>query len=347
MKKALRILLVNVCYLFQWLFQLLPVGKKQKHQKQQKDSTTSESTSEATTTATTTETEEVAVKEPITLTVFGGETEKTFLKGVQEDPVMKNVADSLGITIDIIGQSTDPEVAKIMVASGDLPDVVQLNKELMTTLIQNGQLIELDGLLETHGQDIVKNAKLAVNYSKNFLSNGEEKVYAIPSQIDASGKVLNLVAPYIRWDYYAELGYPEVNSYDQLLEVVAQMLEKHPTNENGEKNYGFSMWFDWDTFAFGMLPGYQSGIQPIDPGLGWDMFNRKVVDWVDNDDSFMWEGVRFWNKANQMGLLDPDALTQKYDQAIEKGGQNRILCEVTQWQQGNTNNNLRSSWFCG
>jgi putative aldouronate transport system substrate-binding protein len=261
---------------------------------------------------------EEVVKEPMTLTVFGGETQKTFLKGVQTDPVAQDVANKLGITIDLVGQSTDPEVAKIMVASGDLPDVVQLNIDLMKTLIENGQVIPLDDLLLSNGQDIMANAALAVNYAKSFISNDTGATYAIPSSVDPSGTVLNLVAPYIRWDYYAELGYPEVNSYDQLLDVVAQILEKHPTNEDGQQNYGFSMWFDWDTFAFGMLPGYQSGIQQIDPGLGWDMFNRKVVDWVGDDNSFMWQGVDFWNKANRMGLLDPDALTQNMIKHFKK-----------------------------
>lgn len=316
-------------------------GEEKKEEISKNEATAGEETKKAE------EIDQETVIEPITLTVFGGETEKTFLKGVQSDPVAKDIEAKLGITLDVVGQSTDPEVAKIMVATGDIPDVVQLNKDLMLTLIENGQLLPLDDLIETNGPDIKANANLAAGYSKTFNSMDSGMTYSIPGQVDPHGKVLNLVAPYIRWDYYSELGYPEVNNYDQLLDVVAQILENHPTNEDGQKNYGFSMWFDWDTFAFGMLPGYQSGIQQMDPGLGWDMFNREIIDWVGDDNSFMWEGVRFWNKANRMGLLDPDALTQKYDQALEKGSQNRIICEITQWHQGNTNNNLETAGYAG
>ena len=288
-----------------------------------------------------------ASKEPVTLTIFGGETEKTFPVGIQNDPVALEIQKKLGITLDVVDQSTTPEKAKILVASGDLPDLMELNRVSLETLITNQQIIEMDSLLQTNGPDIMKNAPLAVAYSRKHLSMGNEKVFYIPGQVDPSGKIINLVAPYIRWDYYAELGYPPVKSYDDLLGVVDQMLKLHPTNEAGQKNFGFSMWFDWDTFAFGMLPGYQSGIQPMDPGLGYDQINKVMFDWVNDDSAFMWKGVHFWNKAYRMGLLDLDALTQKYDQAIQKGGQNRILCMITQWQQGNTNNDLEKAGFPG
>ena len=174
---------------------------------------------------------------------------------------------------------------------------------------------------------------------------GQDKLYCLSSQVDPSGQMQNPIAPYIRWDYYAELGYPAVNSYDDLLNVVAQMAAKHPTNEAGQKMFGFSMWFDWDTFAFGMLPGYQSGIQQMDPGLGFDTINKTESSWINDDNSFMWKGVRFWNKANRMGLLDPDALTQNYDQALQKAASNRVICSIAKWVQSNTNKDLAKAGF--
>ena len=178
----------------------------------------------------------VATKEPITLRIFGCETEKTYPTGIQTDAVAKDIQDKLGITIDISDQSATPEKAKILVASGDIPDMVQLLRTHIETLITNKQLLPLDDLLATNGPDIKKNVPLAVAYSKKYISMGQDKLYSIPAQVDPSGQIGNAIAPYIRWDYYAELGYPAVNSYDDLLNVVAQMAAKHPTNEAGQKN---------------------------------------------------------------------------------------------------------------
>lgn len=285
------------------------------------------------------------VKEPVTLTLFGSETEKTFPTGVQTDAVAMDIKNKLGITIDIVEQSSTPEKAKVLVASGDIPDMVQLIRANMEPLITNKQLLPLDDLLKTNGPDIMKNTALAVAYSKKYMSLGQDKVYCLSSQVDPSGQIGNAIAPYIRWDYYAELGYPAVNSYDDLLNVVDQMVKKHPTNENNQKQFGFSMWFDWDTFAFGMLTGYQTAVQQIDPGLGIDQINKTEFSWINDDDAFMWKGVRFWNKANRMGLLDPDALTQSYDQALQKAGANRVICSIAKWVQGSTNKDLAKAGF--
>ena len=95
--------------------------------------TTSSSTSAAAEATTTT----APVKEPVTLTIFGCETEKTYPTGIQTDEVAKDIQNKLGITIDLVDQSTTPEKAKILVASGDIPDMVQLKRELLETLITN------------------------------------------------------------------------------------------------------------------------------------------------------------------------------------------------------------------
>ncbi|MCL1989187.1 MAG: hypothetical protein FWG64_14630 [Firmicutes bacterium] len=53
--------------------------------------------------------------------------------------------------------------------------------------------------------------------------------------------------PYLRWDLYAELGYPEMNSLDDLLDVLEQMQNMNPTTDDGLPVYAISLFPDWDS----------------------------------------------------------------------------------------------------
>lgn len=290
----------------------------------------------------TTKTTDNNSKEPVTITIFGADSAKSYPLGVQNDPVAKEILKQTGITMNVIDTLTTPEKLQVIIASGDLPDIVEVGPDQFKELIEGNMIKELDGLVASNGPDIKKNAKEAIAFSKKYYSQGKNKLYFIPGMIDPNGKPNEVVAPYIRWDYYKEMGYPSIKNYDDLIDMVAKMLKKHPTNENGQKFYGFSPWFDWDVFAYGIFTGYMSGQQYTGAGAldGFDYFDKVLHSGVNDNNSIMWQGVKFWNKVYRKGLLDPDALTQKYDQSLQKGAQDRILCEITSWHQGNTNNDL-------
>lgn len=288
-------------------------------------------------------------KEPITITIFGADSAKIYPLGIQTDPVAKEIQKQTGITMNVIDTLTTPEKLQVIIASGDLPDIVEVGGAQFKELIEGKMVRPLDDLLATNGSDILKYHKADVQFSKKNFSLGQNKVYFLPGMMDPNGKPAQVVAPYVRWDYYKELGYPQVKNYDDLINLVAAMLKKHPTNENGQKYYGFSPWFDWDVFAYGIFTGYMSGVQYTGAGAldGFNNFTRAYTSGVYDDKSVMWQGVDFWNKVYRKGLLDPDALTQKYDQSLQKGSENRILCEITSWHQGNTNNDLVKAGFKG
>ena len=45
----------------------------------------------------------------------------------------------------------------------------------------------------------------------------------------------------LRWDLYKELGYPEIKNLDDMVDVLAQMKELCPTDDNGKTTYGVSL----------------------------------------------------------------------------------------------------------
>ena len=50
----------------------------------------------------------------------------------------------------------------------------------------------------------------------------------------------------LRWDLYKELGYPEIKTLDDMVDVLGQMKEICPTDDNGKTTYGVSLFNDWD-----------------------------------------------------------------------------------------------------
>ena len=66
-----------------------------------------------------------------------------------------------------------------LLAGGDLPDIIYTNPAQQgveaNALITSGQLIPLDDLIEEYGENLKQNAVNRLEYSKQYLSNGEGK----------------------------------------------------------------------------------------------------------------------------------------------------------------------------
>ncbi len=282
-------------------------------------------------------------KKELTVSMWPVTFAQNFPSGVQEDPVAKDILEKTKIKIDVESHPTDDKFQALM-ASGDLPEVIipEGTSNYVKQLIEGEQLIDLEPYLEKHAPDILKNAADAIEYAKKYQSNGTGKLYFIPSGVfnKPNEKPENnaIIGPFLRWDYYQEIGAPALNTYDDFLNAVDAMLKKHPTNEEGQKFYGFSQWFDWDIWGIAMFPSWMEGKDYFPGGLYQvDRETLEMESMLTSKHSVMWSGVDFWNKAYKMGLLDPDALTQKYDTAIQKGASNRVLAAIASWQLRDSN----------
>lgn len=289
--------------------------------------------------------------DPVTLTVWPVTFAQNFPSGIQEDPVAKDIEKKLNIKIDVESHP-DADKFQALMASGDLPDVIipEGTNQYVKQLIEGNNVIEIESYLKDHGKDILQNASAALDYSKRSFSNETGKLYFIPNGIypDAGDKVVNqaIVGPFLRFDYFLEIGAPELKSYDDVLNAVAAMLKKHPTNEDGQKFFGFSPWFEWSLWGYLIFTSWMEGKTYDENGL-FQIDNETLVmeSMLTADNSVMWEGVDFWNKAYKMGLLDPDALTQKYDTALQKGQSNRVLGSIASWQQRDSNKLLANAGY--
>lgn len=73
-------------------------------------------------------------------------------------------------------------------------------------------------------------------------SDGTGKLYGIPRSVglaDIYAVDTTTYAMNIRWDIYREAGFPEVTSFDTMLDALKKMQDVHPTAEDGTKMYAF------------------------------------------------------------------------------------------------------------
>ena len=123
----------------------------------------------------------------------------------------------------------------------------------------------------------------------------------------------------LRWDLYKELGYPEVKNLDDLVEVFKQMKEICPTDDNGNETYAVSLWPDWDGDMVMYVKALATAYHGYDEhGIGvYDSDTGTFHDALEENGPYL-EALKFFNKLYQNNLLDPNSMTQTYDNMIEK-----------------------------
>jgi putative aldouronate transport system substrate-binding protein len=205
-------------------------------------------------------------------------------------------------------------------------------------------LVNLDKYLDKL-PNVNKNAAISLQYSRDNISNGTGKAYSINNGVGPA-EVLGSEpswGPYIRWDLYKKIGSPAINTYDDYLSVLKKMQDLESKTADGKKTYGITLWKDWDNYSLFLATelGGTNGIDCGDqlgqlPFLQVDFKNGKTKNILDADSSYI-NALNFYFKANQMGLVDPDSLTQTWDTAKSKLTEGRVFFSWWSWYSDNYN----------
>lgn len=220
-------------------------------------------------------------------------------------------------------------------AAGNLGDLIickGVNGQLQD-LVNAGLLYNMER--ELQGKNIMRYRDAIENLNSSVQQDG---VYAIPSQVSVNGPnvpsegIEPVYGPYIRWDLYKELGYPELDTIEDLLPVLKQMQEQYPVAENGAKTYGFSFFKDWDDNMMNAVKqpccmyGYDEYGVVLAKADGSDY--QSIID----DDSIYVRILNFFYEANQLGLIDPKSASQNFDQCFEKFKYGEVFFSPWPWQ---------------
>jgi len=256
----------------------------------------------------------------------------------------KIVKDKFNMQINIIGGQSAPgdTIFQTRSAAGNLGDLICVNNQDLKDSINAGNLImDITGLYNSNMPAYSSQFSPAIKNLQAFLET--DKVYGIPTVASTQSPLspnTDGVNPqygsYMRMDIYAEIGAPVINSLDDLLPILQQMVEACPQTETGRPTYGMSLFKDWDgggamqnaaliAYQYGWTRGTGSAVCFYNPKTG------ETQSYLDEDGLYK-RTLQLYFDANQMGIMDPDSPTQDWDTiASTKFGDGQIMFSWWSW----------------
>lgn len=305
--------------------------------------TAASATTEATAVATQEATPVAQATEPVTLSVLSLPSNTSGLINNWWSAIIKQKC-NVELELQPAGDQGEQKLQALM-ASGELPDIVIFKtKKQVEDAVKAEMLLNLD---DNIGKipNVVKNASIAMQYYRDSASNGTGKSFAVPNAVGPGevGEELNW-GPFLRWDLYKTLGMPPVKTLEDYLPLLKKMQDLEPKNKDGQKVYALQLWGDWDSTQMQQAtqPAVLSGIDVGDqfggslPFLQVNLGTGATKSVLAPDSEYI-RALKFYYQANQMGLVDPDSLTQRFDAALAKVEQGRVLFGWWPWFVGGYN----------
>lgn len=258
-------------------------------------------------------------------------------QGEQKGWYAKLIKDKFNIKLNMIAPNVSggDTVFDTRSASGNLGDIVivgtgngRLNKLVKAKLIED----------MTPYYSSMKNVKKYDSAVKAITEQaGKDGVWGIPqgvseqSPTEPSEGLEPASAPYIRWDYYKEIGYPEIKDLDGFLDVLKQMQDKAREDTGSDDIYAISLFKDWDGDVMQNAGAICNWFGYQNQGSVFVSADGKDVQPATQKDGIYQQALQFLNKAEQMGIVDPDSTTQDWDTMQTKVTNGKILLSIWSW----------------
>ncbi len=257
--------------------------------------------------------------------------------GLQTGWFAQLLKDKFNVGVNIISASeggSDRWATQMI--SRNLGDLVMLGdqngQQHLSEAVEAGLVMDISGMIEEYAPNIAKNYPLLLEKARIQFGNGTA-VYALgaeavptTSDLQIEGGTDSWWGPYGRWDLYAKLGYPEIKTIEDLVPVLQQMHDLEPVNADGEPTYAMSLFKDWDggtmmaATQFYAIFGYGDQWNYVFPHATEDSYITLL-----DEDGIYFRTLKFYFDLNQLGLLDPDSITQTYGEVTTKEQTGRVL----------------------
>lgn len=265
-------------------------------------------------------------------------------QGVQSGWFGKVIKDKFNLELNIIAPqaSGDGEALyQTRSASGKLGDIILLDNSPLQDCIKAGLIADISSDVQ-NSKNLSQYYEQYKTFNEGLEGNSEGKIYGMPCQITNTSPTTYsddtlYISPLLPWDYYTEIGAPEMKNTDDLLNVLEQIQKAHPKNSKGDANYAISLWRDWDK---GGTQVTMENAAQLTKMYGYEVNGSVMVGntgdmkQVTDDDGAYYKMLHFFFQANQRGLIDPDSGTQNWDNACNKMKNKQVLLFWYNWQRG-------------
>lgn len=217
---------------------------------------------------------------------------------------------SHGIILEVMAYSEDKLNA--IIAGGDLPDIIYLPANAdHKSLAESGLFMDMEQHLDklpalTSNETYVA----AMDYVKEFVTDGT--LTMLPQNVGPSAvSVTTNSSVKLNWEVYQQIGCPEFDNLDELVDVLKQMKEAYPTDSAGDETYAMRMFNNFDSeYFYSILNTFPiMGISQDEIKYG---IERNSVtgsfNWMFEDNSAYYQSMKFFNTLYKEDLLDPDSI---------------------------------------
>ena len=262
-------------------------------------------------------------------------------QGVQTGWFAKVVKDRFNIELNIISpQVAGDAIYQTRASGGNLGDIVLLDATDFADCVKAGLVKDIKNEFKS-ASNLMAFQDPIETYNASLPDNAGG-IYGIPTEMvntspTSYSQDVIYSSPLMRWDLYKQIGSPDIQDLDGLVDALKAMMEAHPVNDAGDLCYGLSLWPDWDGND-GMI-----GIANVVQLTTWYGEKIKGSAILKPDNSFTkiidknasyYKILKFLNKAQRAGVVDPDSGTQDWNAACAKMSSGQVFLMWYSWQVG-------------
>lgn len=219
----------------------------------------------------------------------------------------------------ITTDGTADEQLNLMLASNTYPDVIigasTINRQ---KFVDQGRAADLTEYLENSPNLLKRLGAL-----KGLYADANGKYFYLPRSFYNLMDLPDYTA-HVRYDEYQELGAPEIKTPEDWYNFIKQVQEKHPVTANNEQRYTLTMYNQG-------LPELLSGYWGLQRGFKVNDDNTLTY-WTHTDEGKAM--AKFFNTWWRTGTMDPDSLTNAWNDARTKVSQKRVIGLIGGWWIG-------------
>lgn len=266
-------------------------------------------------------------QEPTVLTIGSIITKRDLEKNVLID----KIEEKLNIKVEFTFYDSDQYA--VMLADGTLPDIMLSKYEYLQNVLASGLALNIEPYIDEFMPNL-RNPLYAntLELQQKLFPTEDNGIYFICPAVgiwNAKGGDGQYRGYIVRWDYYKEIGCPEINSDDDYLDALIKMQANHPTTEDGKPTYAMGVFGNLKNMG-----GYRASfLKDVAVNL-WSstyyfkasMFGNDLINCYTNTErSSYWSDIAFYNKVYRAGQFDEDIFTMSGDEYDAKVAEGRYM----------------------
>lgn len=280
-------------------------------------------------------------EETVTLTIY---SDTSSYDGLLHGWFADIIKERYNVELNVLMSNNDVDINSYM-GEYDIIMSATTSSDTLLKAMEEGYLLDLSS------QDLDKYMPYVSKYLKDSYinySNGNGKhIYGIHTRTTLSGDYNIAETPYtwdMNYDYYEEIGKPEISNIDDWVNVLEQIKISHPTTDSGDEIYGISYFNSWAADSENANDGMIFGIQNfVKAYYGYEQSGTGFYDWSTNkyydtlaiDENGEYgpylQMLKLNNELYKKGLLDPASETQSLEDVLPKIENGQILASLTNY----------------